>query len=101
MKADNSHSLKSYLIGFGLAVTLTIIPFGLVWTGTMPSLTTLVIIVVAALAQVLVHLYFFLHLNFRSTPGENILALAFATILIMIMVGGSIWIMFDLHHRMM
>ncbi|USG61941.1 cytochrome o ubiquinol oxidase subunit IV [Sneathiella marina] len=101
MNAVNSHSLKSYLVGFGLAVVLTVIPFGLVWTGSLPHMTTLVIIIVAALVQVLVHLYFFLHMNFRSTPGENLLALAFATILIMIMVGGSIWIMFDLHHRMM
>jgi cytochrome o ubiquinol oxidase operon protein cyoD len=101
MNASTTHSLKSYLIGFTLAVTLTIIPFGLVWTGALPHMTTLIIIVVAALVQVLVHLYFFLHMNFRSTPGENILALAFATILITIMVGGSIWIMFDLHHRMM
>lgn len=101
MNADNNHSLKTYLIGFTLAVALTLIPFGLVWTGALPSMTTLVLIIVAALAQVLVHLYFFLHLNFRSTPYENLLALAFATILILIMVGGSIWIMFDLHHRMM
>lgn len=101
MNAENSHSLKTYLVGFGLAVVLTVIPFGLVWTGALPSMTTLVLIFAAALAQVLVHLYFFLHLNFRSTPTENLLALAFVAIIILIMVGGSIWIMFDLHHRMM
>ena len=28
-------------------------------------------------------------------------ALAFAVVLIFIMVGGSLWIMFDLYHRMM
>jgi cytochrome o ubiquinol oxidase subunit IV len=101
MSANITHLLKLYLLGFALAIILTIIPFGLVWSGVLSPMTALIVIILAALVQVIVHLYFFLHLNFRSTPGENLLALAFATILIMIMVGGSTWIMFDLHHRMM
>jgi cytochrome o ubiquinol oxidase operon protein cyoD len=51
--------------------------------------------------QVLVHLRFFLHINFTTTPRENVLALVFTCILLFIMVGGSFWIMFDLHTRMM
>ena len=39
-------------------------------------------------------------MNLTSTPRENLLAIAFAAILIVIMVGGSFWIMMDLHHRM-
>jgi cytochrome o ubiquinol oxidase operon protein cyoD len=42
-----------------------------------------------------------LHINFATTPKENLIALAFAAVLIFIMVGGSLWIMFDLYHRMM
>jgi cytochrome o ubiquinol oxidase operon protein cyoD len=51
--------------------------------------------------QILVHLAFFLHIDFKTTPRENLVALAFALVLIFIMVGGSLWIMFDLYHRMM
>ena len=61
----------------------------------------LAVIAVTAVLQILVHLKFFLHLSFTDTPRENLLALCFAAVLIFIMVGGSFWIMFDLHHRMM
>ena len=50
--------------------------------------------------QILVHLRFFLHLNFTTTPRENLLAIAFTAVLLCIMVGGSLWIMIDLHTRM-
>ena len=54
----------------------------------------------AAILQILVHLRFFLHVNFTTTPRENIVALAFTAVLVVIMVGGSLWIMIDLHQRM-
>lgn len=94
-------SLKPYLIGLALAVVLTAVPFGLVATGALPRQTTLIIIAAFAVVQILVHLTFFLHIDFKSTPRENLVALAFALVLIFIMVGGSLWIMFDLYHRMM
>ena len=98
---QNERSIRPYLIGLAAALILTAIPFALVAMGSLPKHTTLVIIAVAALAQILVHLRFFLGLGFDSTPGENLIALAFATVLICIMVGGSLWIMFDLYARMM
>jgi cytochrome o ubiquinol oxidase subunit IV len=94
-------SIRPYLIGLGLAVALTAISFGLAATGVLPRSTTLVVIAVAAVAQVLVHLRFFLHIDFTTTPRENLIAMAFAALLICIMLGGSFWIMFDLYHRMM
>jgi cytochrome o ubiquinol oxidase subunit IV len=95
------HGLKTYLIGFALALVLTAIPFALVATDPLSRELTLIIIGVAALTQILVHLRYFLHLDLSSTPRENLLAILFAAILIFIMIGGSFWIMFDLHHRMM
>ena len=95
-----SHGLRSYLIGFVLAVILTAIPFYVVMTHALPPSRALLVIGIAAILQILVHLRFFLHLNFTSTPKENLLAIVFAAVLIFIMVGGSFWIMFDLHTRM-
>ena len=95
----HGHSLKNYLIGFALAVVLTAIPFALVAMGVLPRSTTFVIVALAAIAQILVHLRFFLNLGLASTPRENLLAMAFAAVLIVIMVGGSMWIMFDLDYR--
>ena len=104
MQTTTSHSgpsLRGYLTGFVLALVLTLIPFGLVAADALPRSTALIVIAIAALLQVLVHLYFFLHLNLSTTPRENILAIAFAAVLIFIMVGGSLWIMLDLNERMM
>lgn len=101
MKHLPTHTHRSYLTGFALALILTAIPFGVVWTGMLPAGGAISVIVVMAVIQVLVHLRYFLHLNMRTTPRENLLALAFAVVLIFIMVGGSLFIMFDLHFRMM
>lgn len=93
-------SLKAYLWGFVLALILTVIPFALVMGGYLPRTQALLAIAVAAVIQVLVHLRFFLHLDLTETPRENLLAISFAAILILIMMGGSFWIMFDLNQRM-
>ncbi len=92
---------NAYLIGFVLALILTAIPFAIVAFGLMPAKSALVAIAVLAVIQVLVHLYFFLHIDPRTAPRENVLTLAFAVVLIFIMIGGSLWIMFDLAYRMM
>ncbi len=91
---------RPYLIGIVLALTLTAIPFALVAMGTLSRDTTLAVILVAAIIQIFVHLRFFLHIGL-SKPLENLIALAFACVLIFIMVGGTLWIMFDLYNRMM
>ncbi|MSP76060.1 MAG: cytochrome o ubiquinol oxidase subunit IV [Rhodospirillaceae bacterium] len=100
MQNHTGHDLRSYLIGFVLAVVLTAIPFYVVITHALPPGRALLLIGAAAVLQILVHLRFFLHLNFTSTPKENLLAIVFTAVLIFIMVGGSFWIMFDLHTRM-
>jgi len=100
LSSGNAHDLKSYLIGFALALVLTVIPFALVATNALPKPYILFVIGIAAVIQLLVHLRYFLHLDLTTTPRENLVAIAFAAILIFIMIGGSFWIMFDLHHRM-
>lgn len=94
-------SARPYLIGIVLALVLTAIPFGIVATGALSRDSALIVIAVTALIQILVHLRFFLHIGLDATPRENLIALIFAGVLIFIMVGGSLWIMFDLYHRMM
>jgi cytochrome o ubiquinol oxidase operon protein cyoD len=98
--ASNVPGARSYLTGFALALVLTAIPFALVYFKLLAGAAMLLAIATAAIIQIVVHLKYFLHLNLIDTPRENLLALCFAAILIFIMVGGSLWIMFDLHHRM-
>ena len=87
--------MKSYLVGTVLASTLTAIPFGLVATRMLPPTQTLDVIGIAAVAQVVVHLRFFLHLDLKSSPQDKLIALCFAAIVLFILVGGTLWIMFD------
>ena len=54
----------------------------------------------AAVAQILVHMHYFLHLDTSSTARWNVLALLFTVLIIILFVGGSLWIMFNLNDRM-
>lgn len=95
-----SHGTRAnYIVGFVLAVVLTAIPFALVATQSLSKTQTILVIAAAAVLQILVHLRFFLHLSF-SSGRETLLAVAFTAVLIFLMVGGSIWVMLDLHMRM-
>lgn len=95
-------SLKSYLIGFGLSVVLTAIPFWLVMTGTIAdkAVTALIVLVLAAV-QIVVHMIYFLHMNTKSEGGWNFLAMVFTLILVGIVLSGSLWVMYHLNHNMM
>src|SRR5437016_3459461 len=90
-------SAKTYLIGF--ALVLTAIPFSLVAARALPRSPTLIMIAVAAVLQILVHLRYFLHLDLKSRRDEKLLSIAFATVLVFIMIGGTLWIMLDLNQR--
>ena len=92
---------SAYLIGLALAVLLTAIPFAAVAFDLLSPVPALVVIAVAAIIQIVVHLRYFLHLSLTFTQRDNLVALVFAAFLIFVMVGGSLWIMFDLHNRMM
>lgn len=94
-------TLKPYLTGFVLAVVLTAIPFGVVATRALPFTTTFGVIVVAAIVQILVHLRYFLHLSFSRSNEWFLLSIVFTFLIIALMVGGTIWIMWDLNAEMM
>lgn len=95
-----THSAKKLITGFILALVLTLIPFAAVWTMAFPVGVIFAIIALSAVVQVGVHLYYFLGINSKA-PTEKVLAICFAGILIFLMVGGTLWIMFDLYERMM
>jgi cytochrome o ubiquinol oxidase operon protein cyoD len=91
----------SYLTGFALAIALTVIPFALVLAGSaFPHAAVLSGIALAGVAQVLVHLHYFLHLNASTGSRWNLLAIVFTTLVLVILAGGSLWIMANLHHHM-
>ena len=94
-------SLKSYLAGFVLSLILTAIPFALVMSGTLSSSAILAGIFSAGIVQILVHLHYFLHLDTSSEERWNVLAMIFTLLIMVLFVGGTLWIMFNLNYRMM
>jgi cytochrome o ubiquinol oxidase operon protein cyoD len=90
-----------YLTGLGLAILLTATSFfvagtNLVWEPSIP-----VALVVLAIAQMGVHLVFFLHITTGPDNTNNVLALAFGVLIVVLVIGGSLWIMANLNHNMM
>ena len=94
-------SLKDYSIGFILSVALTAIPFWLVIGAPLAPQATGLIVVGFAVAQILVHMVFFLHMNAKAEGGWIMLALIFTVILIAIALSGSLWVMHHLNTNMM
>lgn len=100
--AEDHGSFKSYMTGFVLAVILTVIPFAIVMAGGFESRAlTITIVVLCAIAQVLVHMIYFLHMNSRSEEGWGLLSTMFTVVVIIIMLSGSLWVMFHLNQNMM
>lgn len=90
-----------YVAGLGLATLLTATSFfvagtDLVWTPSIP-----VALVVLAVAQMGVHLVFFLHITTGPDNTNNVMALAFGVLIVILVIGGSLWIMANLNHNMM
>ena len=98
-----SHStFKGYMTGFVLAVILTVIPFWLVMAKVFPSSSTTALVILGiAAVQIVVHMIYFLHMNTRSEGGWSLLALVFTVVLLVIMLAGSIWVMYHLNTNMM
>jgi cytochrome o ubiquinol oxidase subunit IV len=90
-----------YLVGLALAAVLTATSFfvagtDLVWAPSIP-----VALVVLAIAQMGVHLVFFLHITTGPDNTNNVMALAFGVLIVILVIGGSLWIMANLNHNMM
>jgi cytochrome o ubiquinol oxidase operon protein cyoD len=99
--ADIPLAIRGYLVGLVLATLLTCVSFyiaesTLVWQPSIP-----IALSVLALAQMGVHLVFFLHITSGSDSVNNVMALAFGLLIVMLLVFGSLWIMTHLDHNLM
>ena len=96
-----AEGLLTYLVGLGLATLITAVAFfisgtWLVWRPSIP-----VALIVLAIAQMGVHLVFFLHITTGAESLNNVLALAFGLLIVVLLIAGSLWIMTHLNHNMM
>lgn len=96
-----AQGVRGYVIGLALAVLLTVASFAVlrssyVWAPGIP-----VALIVFAIAQMGVHLVFFLHITTGPDSTNNVMALAFGVLIVILVVGGSLWIMAHLNANMM
>ena len=90
----------SYVVGFGLALLLTGISFWVASTGTLWGPGVATGLVVLAIAQMGVHLVFFLHITSGPDNTNNVLALAFGVLIVFLVMIGTIWIMGHMNANM-
>ena len=98
---EKAGGLQGYLLGFGLAILLTVASFVAVRGDLIYEPAVVSALVVLAIAQMGVHLVFFLHITTGPDNRNNILALAFGVFVVGLVVLGSIWIMDHLNHNLM
>ena len=102
---DEGTSVKArvwgYLFGLILAGGLTAVSFFLTQTKLfwLPSIP--VALIVLAIAQMGVHLVFFLHLDSSPDSTNNILALALGLLIVFLVMAGSLFIMSNLNQNML
>jgi len=90
----------SYVIGLALALLLTAVAFWVASTSVLWGPGVAVGLVVLAIAQMGVHLVFFLHITSGPDNTNNVLALAFGVLIVFLVMVGTIWIMAHMNSNM-
>ena len=95
-----AEGLRGYLIGLALSVAATVVAFYLVgttffWQPSIPAA-----LIVLAIAQMGVHIVFFLHITTRPDSVNNVMALTFGVFIVFVLIVGSVWIMSHLNQNM-
>lgn len=90
----------TYLVGLALAAIITVVAFyiagtSLVWGPSIP-----IALMVLAIAQIGVHLVFFIHITTGPDNMNNVMALAFGVLIVFLILVGTLWIMYNLNQNM-
>jgi cytochrome o ubiquinol oxidase operon protein cyoD len=98
---DKRREVRGYAAGYVLALALTGAAFAAVRWPSFAGGTTLAIVFALALVQVVVHFRFFLHVTLARSARDDLLLILFATLIVVLMVSGTLVILFNLRQRMM
>ena len=98
---DSGHWVRNANLGLGFSIVLTVAAFALAGSHILYTPAIPVALIVLAIAQMGVHLVFFLHITTGPDNTNNVLALAFGVLVVFLIGAGSIWIMDHLNQNMM
>src|SRR5215469_15923203 len=96
-----AQEVRGYLLGLGLATLLTIASVWADQTREIYASGIAMALLVLAVAQIGIHLIFFLHITTDPDNENNVLALAFGVLIVCLIVFGSLWVMLHLNHNLM
>lgn len=93
--------MRSYAIGYGLALALTGLAFAAVQWQLFSPKVILGVVFGLGLAQMVVHLVYFLHIDLKRSARDDLQLILFSTLIVALMAGGTLVILLNLRHRMM
>ena len=93
--------VRSLVLGYGLALLLSLSAFGLVVFRVLTGPQAFYTVLGLGLVQMLVHFRFFLHIDLRRNSWPDLQLLLFSAMIVVLMVGGTLVVLFNLHGRMM
>lgn len=98
---DFNRILARYLVGFGVALLLSVLGYLLVTKHLVPSGTmTMALLLLLAAVQLAVQLICFLHLGIGGRSRDRTITLAFTIVMMLIVIIGSLWVLQNLNYRM-
>ncbi len=91
----------TYVVGYGLALLLTLLAFGLVYLRLLAGQQAFYTLLCLGLLQMLVHFRCFLHVDLQRSARADLTLLLFSSLIVALMVGGTLVVLSNLHQRMM
>jgi len=92
---------QTYVAGYVLALVLTLAAFGLVYFRVLDGREAFYTLLGLGLAQMLVHFRFFLHIDLKRSARADLILLLFSSLIVALMVGGTLVVLSNLRERMM
>lgn len=99
--SDRTRELKSYVLGYVLSLALTAAAFAVVRWPSIGARATFAIVLVLGLVQMAVQFRCFLHVSLRRSSRHDLQLILFSTVIVALMVSGTLVIIFNLRERMM
>lgn len=97
----NKGNIFSYVIGFVLSLALTLSSYFLVTQQILTRWNLIGVVALLGIIQMVVQLFFFLHIADEKKPRWNLVSFLFMALIVVILVCGSLWIMYNLDTRVM
>jgi cytochrome o ubiquinol oxidase operon protein cyoD len=98
--SSTHRTVASLTMGFILSVLLTLSAYFVVVQHLVPDAFILIVIIILAFMQFIVQLVFFLHLDKETGARWNLIIFLSTVSVVLIVVVGSLWIMYHLNYNM-